>query len=156
VTSAQLAIQAADVSSCQTKILKTNTSSTKAVLVVKFTTFSFPVGYSERRSFFERTATSSHSLRMIVKNRFGIVVFLKFAFSFSATATIAGFHVYIKCKKPRSRFSLNKVVKMELSSWNFDDGLADERVYPLNDQRTEIDFGERSDCGERSFECCSD
>jgi hypothetical protein len=73
---------------------------TKAILSMDFTTFSFPVGYSEQRSFLERTADLFTFIADDYADQIRSNGVPETRLQLLAAGIIASFHIYMKYKKP--------------------------------------------------------
>jgi hypothetical protein len=73
---------------------------TKKILSMDLTKFSFPVGYSEPRSFLERTCDLFAFLCFDVIDRARMCGVPELRLTTLATGIIAGFHLYLQSKKP--------------------------------------------------------
>jgi hypothetical protein len=73
---------------------------TMAVLSMDFTSFSFPVGYSEQRSFLERTADLFTFIADDYADQMNDSSVPETRLQLLATGIIAGFHIYMQSKKP--------------------------------------------------------
>jgi hypothetical protein len=73
---------------------------TNAIFTMDFTSFSFPVGYSEQRSFLERTADLFSFIADDYAEQIRDSGVPETRLQLLATAVIAGFHIYMKHKKP--------------------------------------------------------
>jgi hypothetical protein len=73
---------------------------TNAIFTMDFTSFSFPVGYSEQRSFLERTADLFSFVADDYADQIRDSGVPETRLQLLATAIIAGFHIYMKYKKP--------------------------------------------------------
>lgn len=72
----------------------------KAIFSMDFTRFSFPVGYSEQRSFLERTADLFAFIADVYAEDMVDCGVAETRLNYLATGIIAGFHVYLAGKKP--------------------------------------------------------
>jgi hypothetical protein len=73
---------------------------TNAIFSMDFTSFSFPVGYSEQRSFLERTADLFTFVADDYADQIRNSGVTETRLQLLATGVIASFHIYMKYKKP--------------------------------------------------------